>query len=321
MKIRFIIQIMFAVVLILISEASASTQLSPPKILVVTSTPDIAWAIREIGGDRVEVQSLLTGREDPHFVDARPDYVAKISKADVVCSVGLELEVGWLPKVLAKAARREIQPGGKGYCEFGSKVETLEKPTSPVNRSQGDVHPAGNPHFWLSPSVFAKATREAVDALERVRPELKGAFDARYSEFLRMMLGLENRLQAKLSQSALTGANARYAEYHREFVYFSKSFGLTGVAVLEEKPGLSPSAARLAMVSTQLKAEKVSLVLAATSAPQKLIRKFEELSGLKVAVVPVSVQSNSDFESYPKLLERIVDVLIEASKQNQKRAQ
>ena len=291
------------------------------KIIIVTSTPDLAWAIREIGGEHVEVQSLLTGREDPHFVDARPDYVAKVGKADVVCGVGLELEVGWLPKVLAKAARKDIQPGGNGFCEFGSNVAVLEKPVGPVDRSQGDVHPGGNPHFWLSPTIFAKATREAISAIERVRPELKGSFEPRYSEYSRMMLGLESRLAAKLRQAGIAGVNARYAEYHREFVYFAKSFGLEGVATLEEKPGLSPSAARLARVAGELKAEKVSLVIAASTAPQKLLQKFQELSGLKVAVVPVSVRPKTEFESYPKMIENIVDALIEISRQNQKKVQ
>ncbi|MBM3381596.1 MAG: zinc ABC transporter substrate-binding protein [Betaproteobacteria bacterium] len=297
---------------------SVNAQIAAKKPLVITTTTDLAWAAREILGDAVEVRSLLNGREDPHFVDVRPDYVAQVAQADVVCAVGLDLEVGWLPKVISKAARREIQPGGRGYCDFGSRIQALDKPLQQVDRSQGDVHPQGNPHYWLSPSVLAQASREVIDATERVRPELKGKFEARYSEFKRMMLGLEARLKARLVSANITGEQARFAEYHREFSYFARSFELTSHDTLEEKPGLSPSAGRLGKVATGLRRDKITIVLAARTAPTRVIQKFEEISGLKVGVVSVSVSQapGSDVETYPQLIEKIIDTLIAVSEKN-----
>jgi zinc/manganese transport system substrate-binding protein len=145
------------------TSAEASSSVKP--LRVVTSTTDLAWAVRDIGGSRVVAESLLRGTEDPHFVDARPDYVAKVIRADIVCFVGLDLEVGWLPKVLAKSGRREIQSGGQGYCDASRRIEVLEKVNGGADRSQGDVHPGGNPHYWLSPVAMAQAGLETMRAI------------------------------------------------------------------------------------------------------------------------------------------------------------
>lgn len=304
--------------LITVKPFSAHAQIAAKKPLVVTTTTDLAWAAREILGDAVEVRSLLTGREDPHFVDVRPDYVAQVAQADVVCAVGLDLEVGWLPKVLAKAAQRDLQPGGKGYCDFGSRVDALDKPAQAVDRSHGDVHPKGNPHYWLAPVIFAQAARQVIDAVERVRPDLKGKFELRYSEFNRMMMGLEAQLKTRLRSASITGGRARFAEYHREFSYFARSFSLEHFGVLEEKPGLPPSAAQLAKVSAQMRTNKVHLLIAARTAPPRVLRKFEEISGLTIAVVPVSVSvlPASDIATYPRLMEKIIEELIAVSDKN-----
>ena len=122
-------------------------------ITVVTTIPDLGWMVKEIGQHDVVVQSFLTGSEDPHYVDAVPKFVLWASRADMIVSAGLDLEVGWLPKVLEQSANAKVQPGGIGYCEVGNYVTVLEKPTTLTNRSMGDIHPRGNPHFYLSPKI------------------------------------------------------------------------------------------------------------------------------------------------------------------------
>ncbi|HWU42342.1 MAG TPA: zinc ABC transporter substrate-binding protein, partial [Bdellovibrio sp.] len=117
-----------------------SSSLSFAKIKVVATLPDIAEVVRAIGKDEVDVSTLLSGSEDPHYSDARPDYIVKVRRADVVCAIGLDLEIGWLPKVLDKAANAKVQPGGDGFCELGRSVKPLEVPTGVIDRSLGDIH-------------------------------------------------------------------------------------------------------------------------------------------------------------------------------------
>ena len=119
------------------------------KIKVVATLPDVAEVVRAIGGTEVDVNTLLSGSEDPHYADARPDYILKVSRADVVCAIGLDLEIGWLPKVLDKSGNAKVQSGGTGFCELGHTVKPLEVPTGVIDRSLGDVHPHGNPHFKI----------------------------------------------------------------------------------------------------------------------------------------------------------------------------
>ena len=123
------------------------------KVKVVTTIPDLAWVAAEVGGDHVETKALLRGNENAHFVDAVPEFTRLTADADVVCIAGLDLEVGYMPAVLTRSGNAKIQPGGAGYCEAGKSVQVLEKLTTAVDRSMGDVHPAGNPHFYLSPKA------------------------------------------------------------------------------------------------------------------------------------------------------------------------
>jgi zinc/manganese transport system substrate-binding protein len=279
----------------------------------VTSTTDLAWAAKEIGGDKVEVESLLRGTEDPHFVDARPDFISKVSRADVVCIVGLDLEVGWIPKVLSKSGRREVQPGGNGFCEVGRKVEVLEKPTGvALDRSMGDVHPSGNPHFWLSPAAFAAASIEIKETLMRVDLPNAKFYEARYTELSKKLLTLQEQLRAKLASNGVIGEKARIFEYHREFAYFANAYGLKSEGSLEEKPGVAPSAGRLVRVAADVKIRGVKIVLASETAPRKLLSRFEELSGLRVIAVPVSIHREGAPSTYMALQEQLVERVIEA---------
>ena len=113
------------------------------KTNVVTTTTELAWAAENIGGDRVKIESLLSGTENAHYVDAVPNFIRLIAAADIVCAVGLDLEIGWLPKALSKSGNRQVQKGGKGYCELGSEINALEKPKGSIDRSMGHIHPSG----------------------------------------------------------------------------------------------------------------------------------------------------------------------------------
>lgn len=311
LEFRLFVSIFFFVMQML-SPTSASAAESPAVLRVVTTTTDLAWIVRQVGGELVSVQSLLKSSEDPHFAEIRPDYVTRLIQADVVCSIGFGLEIAWLEKVTKKSGKKALQRGGAGHCDFGRKVDPLDKHDGPVDRSMGDVHPEGNPHYWLAPVVFAKAASEAVDVLSTLRPQSKQKFADNHAALLRRMNGLEEQLRQRLKNANVTGRAARFFEYHKEFAYFSKALNLQTAGSIEEKPGLSPSASRLAEVARKCSAENIRIVLAATTAPRGVLKKFEELSGRKVNRVSVSLAHPEEPQAYEKLLNVIVDEIIEA---------
>lgn len=279
---------------------------------VVTTTQDLAWVAREIGGARVEVQSLLRGSENPHYATATPEFVRRASNADVLCAVGLELEVGWLPKVLARSGNAKVQTGGQGFCEAGKAVDTLEKPSGPVNRAMGDVHPQGNPHFWLSPVALSQAAGEVAQALTRADP----AGEKDYAEGLkRLRRALEQTLEENRKKIApLLKEQPSLIEYHREFAYFAHAYGLRSVGSIEEKPGVPPSAGRIAQIARESKKAGVRIALAAPYAPSGVLERFREISGVSTVTVPTSIQPEGGPKDYPELQARLVQALLDHAK-------
>ena len=224
---------------------------------VITSTTDLAWAAREIGKDKVDVTALLAGTENPHYVDTIPEYIRLASEADVVCIIGLELEVGWMPKVLARSGNAQVQPGGKGYCETGKAVTVLEKPTGPVDRSMGDIHVAGNPHFWLSPKSLTEGSQEVLKAFVRVDPAHSKEFEANYKALSTKLEALHKTNQAKLKPYLAALKGPAIIEYHKEFSYFFYAYEIQSLGSIEEKPGVPPSAGRIAEVALTAKSQGI----------------------------------------------------------------
>lgn len=271
------------------------------KIKVVTTLPDIAELVAEIGGHEVEVQSLLRGNEDPHYADARPDYILKVNRADVVCMIGLDLEEGWLNKVLAKSGNKKVQEGGLGYCILGKAIEALGIPTGKLDRSLGDIHAHGNPHFNLSPLKLADSGAEVVRVLSTISPDKATTFQKNHESFKQKMSQLQNRLAKKINKK-------RVMEYHKEFTYFFNSYGLDSFGSLEEKPGMPPSAARIGLVANLAKENKVAVLFATPSAPHKVLERFQELSGVPVVIVPAYVQNLGKFPA--KSIEELQTLLV-----------
>lgn len=269
------------------------------KVKVVATLPDIAEIVKAIGQDKVDVSSLLSGGTDPHFADARPDYILKVNRADVVCAVGLDLEIGWLPKVMEKAANAKVQSGGLGFCELGQAIKPLEIPTGVINRALGDVHPHGNPHFTLDPLKVAESGAEVVRVLSAVDEANAAAYQKNYDAFKKQMETLHAQMKAKVKK-------VKVMEYHKEFTYFFNSYGLESAGSLEEKPGMPPSATRIAQVAQAAKANKVQVLFATASAPHQTLERFTELSGIPVVTVPSYVQSSGDAKSIEALQNLLV---------------
>jgi zinc/manganese transport system substrate-binding protein len=271
-----------------------------PPLKVVTTIPDLAWLASELGGDSVDARALLSGTENPHYVDAVPEFVRQVAEADLLCMVGLDLEIGYMPAVISRAGNAKVQPGGAGYCEVGPSISVLEKPQGPVDRSMGDIHPAGNPHFYLSPKAMGQASGAIAEYLLRLRPSEASQIQNRLSLLKSQLGSIQTSVQALLAPLTRDD-RATVIEYHREFAYYFDTFGIRSFGSIEEKPGVPPSAGRLAEVALAAKSAGVRVVIAADYAPARTLKRFEELSGIPVVIVPTMMQPARELKTYKEL--------------------
>lgn len=299
----------FCLTLILLGSVTTA---AVEKIKVVTTLPDLAEVVRTVGGDKVEVDSLLKGSEDSHFLDAVPTYIRLIANSDVVCFMGLDLESGWLPKVLSKSGNAKVQPGGLGYCEMGKAVSVLEKPSGNVDRSMGDVHLYGNPHFNLSPKALSEAAVVVEKTLSETRPEFSEDFKKGLKNFQSQMTSLKESVDKKIKPlQYVSRGRPLVIEYHKEFTYFFNVYGLKSFGSIEDKPGVPPSATRLSDVAKGAKASKVCMAFAALYTPDNQLQKFSEISGIAFKKLPAMVQKNNEkFNTIEKLQNALVESVL-----------
>src|SRR5947207_815743 len=168
----------FTILLLAAISAPAAEKLS-----VMTTTEDLAAIAREIGGDRVTVDSIAKGYQDPHFVEPKPSFLLKLQKADLLAVVGLQLEIGWLPPLVTQSRNPRIQEGAAGYFDMSRFCQILEIPTSQVTRAMGDVHPLGNPHYWLNPENGRRMAKAFANKFSEMRPADKQFFADKYADF------------------------------------------------------------------------------------------------------------------------------------------
>jgi zinc/manganese transport system substrate-binding protein len=226
------------------------------KLNVVATTPDLGALAREIGGDKVDVFTMAKPTEDPHFVDAKPSFVVKLNKAEALVEGGAELEISWLQPLLEQARNPRLAPGKPGRIVCNRNIKMLEVPTT-LDRSKGDEHAAGNPHFTADPAnakIVAATIAEAFTALD---PKSAGTFRANLEKF-------QQRLDTKIAEWRKTlapYASRRVVSYHNSWPYFGQQFDLRFDVFLEPKPGIPPSPAHLAQVIATMKAENIKLVV------------------------------------------------------------
>src|SRR2546428_2229754 len=173
---------LFAAVALVVSFCPPPSQ-AAGKLNVMTATTDLAALAQEIGGDKVDVESIARGYQDPHFVEAKPSFLLKLRRADLLIVVGLELEIGWLPPLITQSTNPKIQVGAPGYFDASRFARILEMPTGAVTRAEGDVHPQGNPHYWLDPDNGLRVAKGIADKLSEMRPGDAAYFAQRYAEF------------------------------------------------------------------------------------------------------------------------------------------
>jgi ABC-type Zn uptake system ZnuABC Zn-binding protein ZnuA len=278
------------------------------KLRVVTSTEDPASITREIGGDRVEVTSIGKGYQDPHFIEPKPSFLLLLKKADLLEVVGLELEIGWLPPLLDQSRNNNIRPGQKGYLDLSQGVEILDRPTGAVNRSMGDVHPLGNPHYWLDPANAVRMGIEIANKLSELRPADAAYFSQRLNNFKVRMNEANKRWVAQMAPYR----GAKIVTYHPSWPNFARHFGLEIAGTVEPKPGIPPSPSHTLEIINLIKDQKIKAIIMEPYFDRKTPDFIAEKTGSKVVVLFPSVGGKPELDDYFKLFDYDINELLKA---------
>jgi zinc/manganese transport system substrate-binding protein len=226
------------------------------KLNVVATTPDLASIATEIGGDHIELTTLAKPTEDPHFVDAKPSFIVKLNRADVLIEGGAELEAGWLPALLDQSRNRKLSVGAPGHIACAQGIALLEVPST-LDRSRGDIHAAGNPHYLVDPLNARTVARHLADAFCQLDGKSSEAYRANLKKFTS---ALDARL-VEWRKALEPFQGQQIVAYHNSWPYFGNRFGLRIDLFLEPKPGVPPTPAHLAEVITKMKEDHVRVIM------------------------------------------------------------
>ena len=279
------------------------------KLKVVTTTQDLASITREVGGDRVDVTSIARGYQDPHFVEPKPSFLLLLKNADLLEVVGLELEIGWLPPLLDQCRNNNIRPGTPGYLDLSQGVEILDRP-SVVNRSMGDVHPLGNPHYWLDPANAVRIAIQVRNRLAQLRPADAAYFDQHLQNFKARINDANKRWMAQMAPYR----GAKIVDYHPSLPNFAKHFDLDIIGTVEPKPGIPPSPSHTLEIINLIKAQHVKAILMEPYFDRKTPDFVAAQTGAQVVVIYPSVGGKAGLDDYFKLFDYDIDVLTKALK-------
>jgi ABC-type Zn uptake system ZnuABC Zn-binding protein ZnuA len=275
------------------------------QVKVVTTTEDLAAIVKEIGGNKVSVEALARGYQDPHFVEAKPSFVIKLHSADLLVVVGRELEIGWLPPLITQSRNANIQPGGSGYLDASQTVKILDIPTGQITRAMGDVHPSGNPHYWLDPGNGRRIAKAVEAKLSQMAPNDAGMFAQRYADFDRRLTEAEGRWKAALAPYK----GAKVVTYHRSWPNFAEAFGLDVIGYVEPKPGIPPSPSHTLTLMQEMKRQGIKLILVEPYFDLKTPNAIARDTGATVLVLPPSVGGVKEASDYIKLFDYDINLL------------
>jgi ABC-type Zn uptake system ZnuABC Zn-binding protein ZnuA len=294
---KTIILIFGSLLLTMMSAAGAT-------IKVVTTTMDMKSITEMIGGNKVAVQSIATGYQNPHFVDPKPSYIISLSNADLYVTVGLDLETGWSPQLLSSSRNAKIQKGSPGYVDASEGVGLLQVPSS-VNRGEGDIHIYGNPHYWLDPLNGKVIARNITSGLERIDPSSKSFYEANLAAFDAKIDTKLKEWQAKMAPFK----GSKIIAYHNEWVYFETRFGLQIVDFMEPKPGIPPSPSQLVKVIKEVSADKIKVIISSpyfTTSSSDVVAKQ---TGVKELTLATSTAAFSSIKNYFDLFDYDIEQL------------
>ena len=290
-RFRFLLSLS-AVVLVLLAVCTPAQAAS--KLIVVTTTQDLAALAQEIGGDRIAVDAIARGYQDPHFVEAKPSFLLKLRKADLLIVVGLQLEISWLPPLITQCGNPRIQIGAPGYLDASQFAEILEIPTAPVTRAMGDVHPFGNPHYWLDPENGRRIARGIQMKLAQMKPEDAAYFEMQFQSFSKRLQEAERRWDEQLK----TFQGRKVVTYHRSWPNLAKRFGLNVIGYVEPRAGIPPSPGHLVELIQLMQRENVKIILVEPYFDLKTPNSVARESGAQVLVLLPSVGGEKEVTDY-----------------------
>jgi zinc/manganese transport system substrate-binding protein len=277
---------------------------------VVTTTEDLASIAREVGGDKVKVEAIARGYQDPHFVEAKPSFMIKLNRADLLIAVGRELESGWLPPLITQSRNAKIQPGGAGYLDASLTARILDIPTGQITRAMGDVHPSGNPHYWLDPENGKRIARAIAEKLSAMDSANAAYYKQRLGDFERRLDAAAARWKAEMAPYR----GVKVVTYHRSWSNFTDHFGLDVIGYVEPKPGIPPSPAHTIALMKAMREQNVKLIIVEPYFDEKTPNSIARETGGRVLTMPPSVGGVPQASDYIKLFDVNVKMLVDAIK-------
>jgi len=277
------------------------------QLRVVTTIPDLASIAKHIGGDRVDVFSIAKGYQNPHFVDPKPSYIVKLSRADLYVTVGLDLSIGWAPQLVQSSRNGDIQRGSPGYVNASEGIQLLQVPQQ-VNREEGDIHIYGNPHFWLDPIRGKQVAENIFNHLVEISPEDRSYFAENLQAF-------KDRVDEKMvewQKLMEPYKGTKIIAYHNEWVYFEKRFGLEIVDFLEPKPGIPPTPSQLVKIINIVKNQDIPVLINSPYFSSKSPEVVARNTGIEVVALSTMTGGFEEIEDYFDLFDYNISKIIEA---------
>src|SRR5437762_3349578 len=278
------------------------------KINVITATTDLAALTQEVAGDKVDVESIAKGYQDPHYVEAKPSFLLKLRNADLLILVGLDLEIGWLPPLITQSGNGKIQPGGQGYLDASQFAEIQEIPQGSVTRAEGDVHPLGNPHYWLDPNNGRRIAKGIASKLSAMDPPDQAYFQQREQDFEKRLEEADKKWLAQMAPYR----GRKVVTYHRSWPNFAKHFGLDVVGYVEPRPGIPPTPSHTLDLINLMKRENVKVMLIEPYFDLRTPNSVASQTGAKVLVMTPSVGGEKGVDDYFKLFDYDLNLLKQA---------
>ncbi|HZE28131.1 MAG TPA: metal ABC transporter substrate-binding protein [Terriglobales bacterium] len=278
------------------------------KLNVVTATTDMAALAQEVGGDKIQVESIAKGYQDPHFVEAKPSFLLKLRNADLLIVVGLQLEIGWLPPLINQSGNPKIQVGAAGYLDASQFAEILDIPTGTVTRAMGDVHPMGNPHYWLDPDNGRRIARGIAGKLGEIDPPDTAYYQQRFQDFDQRLSAAEQKWDAAMKPYR----GRKVVTYHNSLPNFAKHFGLKVIGYVEPRPGIPPTPSHTIELIGLMKRENCKIILVEPYFDLKTPQSIARDTGAIVVQYLPSVGGEKQVTGYFQLFDYDIDLLTKA---------
>ena len=290
----------------------AGPDIALAKLNVVTTTQDIAAIVREVGGELVNVEAIAKGYQDPHVIEAKPSYMLKVNRADLLAYQGLELEVGWLPLLIQGGRNPDVLPGKPGHLDISQAITPLEIPTGEVDRSMGDVHPLGNPHYPLNPENGLLMARLIADRLSQLDPVNTETYANNLEHFRQHLQKKIEEWKSRLKKFR----GVKLVTYHATWAYLLDYFGFEKTGTIENRPGIPPSGKHLAELTTVMQQTNTKIILQSNFYDDEFSKLLAGKTQAIIVVLPVHVGGTPEATDYFGLFDIIVGKLEQAFSKN-----